>query len=321
MNSRDWAAQIWRDPNLYVTMAATRHSRDEWDLVVKTMSRGRALASVASLPQERTWYCKYAMLERPLANDEHPRKEHIAGGYVLWADVDLYKGQEIPKTPLEPTFTIQTSPNGYHMGWILKHFATARELQGHNKVLQRTWTKSDPVHDPGRWMKPPWGYNYKELHGGAFPTRLIQSSTTWYDLKEFGITPEYEKTYDLGDWDMGAAIDAEEIDDRYNVKVGTLLHRRLHEEAQDGRRHQEIYYMVSQLCRRGATLQEVYWRLLVTPTVQSKFWHGEGANLVRDPDHAYLSDIRTTYARLSAEYDALSEGSITVRGSKITVGA
>jgi putative DNA primase/helicase len=129
----------------------------------------------ACIQQEHNGYFNISMLNENADGNIHAKKQYVARTNIIMVD-DLTQ-EQINDLPIEPTYSVETSPNNYQLGYLLDEPLADRDTA--NKLMQEIGKSCGG--DPGannivRWARLPFCSNTKQsvidVYGQPFPTRL-----------------------------------------------------------------------------------------------------------------------------------------------------
>jgi len=308
-----WMQEMWQVDDMFGVVGCTNDRSDEWPLKAIVPLRTAHLEPAADqMPDERSWYCVYGQSERQLQGP--PRREDIPGGQCLFVDVDDYKGTSFD-LPLTPSFVIQTSEKGFHHGWLLDTWQTAQVVEDYSRSMQEA-TGTDAVFNVNRWMRLPWGFNYKTEHGDPFPVRLVEATYHRYSIQDLhgaGIerksSPKDIITLEGPECVVGERLDADEIMAKYRV---TRRMPKLYELLTRHRSPRWLTEMqaVGQMVRAGMSFNEVYW--LWYTSVNNKWL--EDVEYRGAPEYHMRVSLTHAYQKAWMDMDSAKHTTIKIKG-------
>lgn len=282
-----WCKELWQDNERYCVIACGKDGSDDWPLESGVCFLPSEIDTTLTKPPEnRSWYCTYPQVRRRVTS--WPVQQDMGSGFALWADVDGYKSRGEVRG-LEPSFIVQTSKEGFHFGWLLNDSEIPEEIEAYNRAIAQEWTKTDHVHNANRWMRLPYGFNYKASHGEPFRVHLAEATWKRYSLLKLGLNPIYEQTADMGDLSPGPQQYPHYIDRKWGHTYPLKLRAYLH--SVQPQRHRALWGCVGMMARLGMSFGEIYWRLYESPN--DKFH--EDVEYRNGPDFHYHGDIVRAY--------------------------
>jgi hypothetical protein len=316
MDLMQWATEVWQDSRKWIYIGQT--SGERWPLQKHVNLRHAQLSRLQLAPNEGQYYCTLTQLVRACSS-ANPGQYDVAGGSVLWTEWDGYHAGhgDRPSFEITPSYTIATSPLGRQYGWLLDGWYDPETIQQYTARLCQM-AKSDPIHNPNRLVRMPYGFNEKPIHGGRFQVHIEQASYRRYSLGDFSHLPEvqvaspYAPVSVPGEMDEGSPLSHREIDSKWSNRYTPKLRMYLNQLHEPRWKTEQLAW--TGMIRIGMSFRECYWRWYGTPNDKWSQPDYQGQETTYG-DNKYRTMVSRTYARALAfiEESDLRESGLRIR--------